>query len=90
MIVSAFIYSFFAVFVFGFNYETASLEELHTFIYIGQMINFFFSIPMMAVGFRRFHDLGWSAWFSLLIVPNLMLPFFKGETKDNKYGKNIY
>lgn len=90
MFLAAFIYSFLAVYVFDYNYETASLEELSAFINIGQAINFFFSIPMMAVGFRRFHDLGWSAWLSLLIIPNFLLPFWKGENKDNKYGKNIY
>ncbi|MBO5038548.1 MAG: DUF805 domain-containing protein [Alphaproteobacteria bacterium] len=90
MFLAAFIYSFLAVYVFDYNYETASLEELNTFINIGQAINFFFSIPMMAVGFRRFHDLGWSAWLSLLIIPNFLLPFWKGENKDNKYGVSIY
>ena len=90
MILSAFIYSFLALCVFDFDYETASLEELNVFLNIGQAINLFFSIPMMAVGFRRFHDLGWSGWLSILIIPNFFLPFFKGEIKDNKYGKNIY
>lgn len=90
MIMAAIIYSFTATFVFGFDYDTASLEDLNTFLDVGQFINLFFSIPVMAVGVRRFHDLGWSAWLSVLVIPTFLLPFLKGENNDNRYGVNIY
>lgn len=90
MFVAAFVYSAVAVFGFGFNYETASVEELNIFLNGANLINMFLAIPSMAVGFRRFHDLDMSAWWSLLILPNFMLPFVRGKEADNRFGKNIY
>lgn len=90
MIIAAFIYSAVAVFYFDFNYETASVEELNYFLNGANLINLIFSVPMMAVGFRRFHDFDMSAWWSLLVLPNFMLPFIKGKNEDNRFGKNIY
>lgn len=86
----AFVYSAVAIFVFNFSWETASVEELTLFINGGNVINFIVSIPCMSVSFRRFHDLDMSAWWGMLILPNLILPFIKGKPVDNRFGKNIY
>jgi uncharacterized membrane protein YhaH (DUF805 family) len=50
-----------------------------------------------AVAVRRFHDLGRSGWFAVLlcipfanIVAAIYAAFFKGQEEDNKYGLNPY
>lgn len=47
-------------------------------------------IPGFALMSRRFHDLNMRAWWGLLFIPLFFLPFFKGNHKDNRFGRNIY
>lgn len=47
-------------------------------------------IPGLALMSRRFHDLNMRAWWALLFIPLFFLPFFKGDHKDNRFGRNIY
>lgn len=47
-------------------------------------------IPGFALMSRRFHDLNMRAWWALLFIPLFFLPFFKGDHKDNRFGRNIY
>lgn len=35
---------------------------------------------------RRLHDLNLSGWWSLLILPILIIPFIKGKNLSNRYG----
>ncbi len=54
-------------------------------------IMFFYTIiPGFALMSRRFHDLNMRAWWALLVIPLFFLPFFKGNRKDNRFGRNIY
>ena len=53
-------------------------------------IDLYGTIPLWALSFRRFHDFDMSAWWTLAIIPNSFLPFFKGDKHDNRFGKNIY
>ena len=47
-------------------------------------------IPTWAIASRRYHDINMRAWWTFAIIPNFFLPFFKGDRKDNRFGKNIY
>ncbi len=54
------------------------------------------TIPFTLVGaiIKRGHDIGWSGWFSvfmfligqLIIIPNLLLLFQRGDRGENEYG----
>lgn len=50
-----------------------------------------------ATAVRRFHDLGRSGWFAVLlcipfanIIAAIYAAFFKGQEEDNEYGPNPY
>lgn len=82
------VYVYIALFCWQLDIERP--EEFALFNYGGLAISFLISIPSISLSFRRFHDINMSAWWSMLIFPMLFLPFFKGDQKDNKFGKNIY
>jgi uncharacterized membrane protein YhaH (DUF805 family) len=46
------------------------------------------TVPFIAVGVRRLHDVGWSGWWLLTIVPSTVLAFMKGNDGPNDYGPN--
>ena len=58
--------------------------------YIDLAYNLITLRPLFSLSVRRFHDINMSPWWSLLVIPLFFLPFFKGDRKDNQYGKNIY
>lgn len=64
-----------------------SIVELNI---ITNIIALYCVIPGFALMSRRFHDLNMRAWWGLLIIPLFFLPFFKGDRKDNRFGRNIY
>lgn len=76
--------------LFHWHLDIENPEEFALFNYGGLAISFLISIPSITLSFRRFHDINMSAWWSILIFPMLFLPFFKGDYKDNSFGKNIY
>ena len=57
---------------------------------IATLVAIYGILPQWALMARRFHDINMSGWWFLAIIPLLFLPFFKGDRKDNKYGKTIY
>ena len=57
---------------------------------VSMLVSIYGILPQWALMARRFHDIHMSAWWALAIIPILFLPFFKGDRKDNKYGKTIY
>lgn len=61
-----------------------------SFLYLTNIATIYVQIPALTLCIRRFHDINMSAWWGVLIIPWLFLPFFKGDKKDNKYGENIY
>jgi len=46
----------------------------------------FVFLPGLAVAIRRNHDAGYSGWWILCPVFNLILMFFKSEPEDNRFG----
>lgn len=70
-------------------FPLAEIFEIFSFIYL-------FTIPFTVVSavIRRGHDIGWSGGFSIsmfligqiIIIPNLLLLFQKGDMIENKYG----
>ena len=69
---------------------TAPTEDSTPHLILINFIDLYGTIPLWALSFRRFHDFNMSAWWSLAIIPNFFLPFFKGDKHDNRFGKNIY
>ena len=57
---------------------------------IDAITNLYLLIPTLALYSRRFHDINLRAWWSLGFIPLFFLPFFKGDKKDNRFGRNIY
>jgi uncharacterized membrane protein YhaH (DUF805 family) len=45
------------------------------------------SIPGLAVGARRMHDVGKSGWFLLIPIYNLVLACSMGTSDENEYGR---
>ena len=45
-------------------------------------------VPTLAVGVRRMHDVGKSAWFILIPIYNLILACTDSEHGPNKWGNN--
>jgi uncharacterized membrane protein YhaH (DUF805 family) len=45
-------------------------------------------LPSVAVAIRRLHDVGWSGWWLLTIVPPVFMAFMKGDDGPNDYGPN--
>ncbi len=43
-------------------------------------------LPSTAVAIRRLHDVGWSGWWLLTIVPPVIMAFIKGNDGQNDYG----
>ncbi len=78
------------IILFHFEIDVENPENFALFNYGGLAISFIISIPSITLSFRRFHDINMSAWWSMLIFPVFFLPFFKGDQKDNRFGKNIY
>ncbi len=58
----------------------------------------FFAVPFFSLTIRRFHDIGYSGWWWLLLnlIPAIghiiifILMFFKGNQEDNRFGKSPY
>lgn len=46
--------------------------------------------PLLGIISRRFHDLNMRGYWMFLVIPLIVLPFAKGKTEDNRFGKNIY
>ena len=69
---------------------TMPTEDSTPHLILINFIDLYGTIPLWALSFRRFHDFNMSAWWSLAIIPNFFLPFFKGDKHDNRFGKNIY
>ncbi len=57
---------------------------------VSVLVTIYVILPNWSLITRRFHDINMSAWWGLLIIPLFFLPFFKGDRKNNKYGKTIY
>lgn len=57
---------------------------------LSNLMSIYCIIPGFALMSRRFHDINMRAWWGVLVIPLFFLPFFKGDRKDNKFGKNIY
>ena len=45
-------------------------------------------VPGIAVGIRRMHDVGKSAWFAFIPIYDLILAATEGEAKANEYGED--
>jgi len=60
------------------------------FSYILLILSLYQILPLWALSSRRFHDINMRAWWTLAIIPLFFTPFFKGDKKDNRFGKNIY
>ena len=54
------------------------------------ILSLLFLLPLSALSVRRCHDINRSGWMLLLIVPSLILPWCRGDRKDNRFGINIY
>jgi len=65
-------------------------KDYALFSYGGLIISFYVAIPSITLSFRRFHDINMSAWWGMLVIPMLFLPFFRGDRTDNRFGLNIY
>ena len=78
----------FYLFVVAFNGAANSLG-------ISFLAYFILTIPICAVGTRRFHDINKSGWYLLLaltiigIIPLIILLCKKGSQEKNKYGEPI-
>ena len=46
------------------------------------------TIPAIAVGVRRMHDVNKSGWYILIPIYNIVLYFRDGTKGDNKYGSD--
>lgn len=67
-----------------FNISTQQYEEVRL---VFELLIF---LPFLTLYARRFHDFNMRAWWIFAIFPCLLLPFFKGNRHDNRFGKNIY
>lgn len=54
------------------------------------LLSLYFYIPILALNVRRCHDINWRGWALLLGIPFILVAFWKGDRKDNRFGKNIY
>ncbi len=43
-------------------------------------------LPSTAVAIRRLHDVGWSGWWLLTIVPPVLISLMKGDDGLNDWG----
>ncbi|MGH7627078.1 MAG: DUF805 domain-containing protein, partial [Gemmatimonadaceae bacterium] len=50
------------------------------------LYQFGIALPTVAVGVRRMHDLGKSAWWLLFPVVNFFLTIMEGDHGSNEYG----
>ena len=76
----------FSLLIYGFVYQWfPNYLEVTDIIYILYTI-----IPFSALMVRRSHDINLNPLWCLSVIPIFLLPFMKGENKDNRYGKNIY
>ena len=48
-----------------------------------------FFVSLFLVSAKRFHDVGVSGWFTLILLSPLILVFIKGDKKENKYGEPL-
>ena len=55
-------------------------------IILGAIYSLAVTIPAIAVGVRRMHDIGKSGWFSLIPIYNIILALREGEKGTNQYG----
>ena len=46
-----------------------------------------FTIPSLAVGIRRMHDVGKTGWFILIPIYNIVLLASSGEKASNRFGE---
>ncbi|MGA5657491.1 DUF805 domain-containing protein [Rahnella contaminans] len=53
---------------------------------ISTLYSLFALLPGLAVMVRRNHDTGYSGWWILCPVFNLILMFFKSDPEDNRFG----
>ena len=72
------------------NLDLENPEDYVLFNLGGMIISFYIAIPSITLSFRRFHDFNMSAWWGMLVIPMLFLPFFRGDRADNRFGPNIY
>ena len=63
--------------------------------WLGTLISLAFTIPVIAAGSRRLHDIGRSGWWQLLMITVigviLLLVWFasKGNEAANEYGESV-
>ncbi len=57
---------------------------------VDALVSLYAILPLLGLNARRFHDINMRAWWCLLILPLFFLPFFRGDKKDNRFGKTIY
>ncbi|WP_237066896.1 DUF805 domain-containing protein [Microbulbifer guangxiensis] len=94
--------TWFLVILLGVNYALSksesvvngevSQEEIYWIIYLTGVLAY---LALLAPAIKRFHDIGWSGWFFLLLfvliikIPvALLLVFMPGSKGDNDYGVN--
>lgn len=53
---------------------------------ISTIYSLFAFLPGLAVMVRRNHDAGYSGWWILCPIFNLILMFFKSDPEDNRFG----
>lgn len=84
ILANLFIFLFSSIVLFS---GVVSIVELNT---LTNIMALYCLIPGFALMSRRFHDLNMRAWWGLSFIPLFFLPFFKGDHKDNRFGRNIY
>lgn len=77
----------FLSFILSFVFYFYKIESI---VFVGKIIDILCFIPSLSLSVRRYHDLNMRGWWCLLLPVNLILPFFKGDRKGNRFGADIY
>ncbi|WMI65983.1 DUF805 domain-containing protein [Aestuariibaculum sp. YM273] len=84
-------FAFNLLFAYSIAYIASILVELTDFIHFMWLPIIYLiavTIPSIAVGVRRMHDVGKPGWFLLIPVYSFILAVSAGETGTNKYGED--
>jgi uncharacterized membrane protein YhaH (DUF805 family) len=82
-LINAIIYAILMIIGGSFSGNARSNENVLAFIY--QLV---ISIPALAVGIRRMHDVGKNGWYIIVPIYDLILLCTDGSRGDNEYGSN--
>ena len=67
-----------------YNFAMANNWEI-----IGNIVTLITLIPSIAINKARLNDAGWSGWWMLMPILNIIvMGFFKTKEEDNKYNKS--